>query len=457
MTTPNSRTPDTNTLRCVLVVGGGGREHALALAAHQHPSAPRVICVPGNGGTAAFAENMQISIGGPQGHAALCELCAAQAVDLVIVGPEAPLVDGLADTLRAAGVAVFGPSAAAAQLEASKAFTKALCDRAGIPTAAYGVFTSKDAALAHLDANPGPIVVKADGLAAGKGVTVADDTAIARAAVSACFAGELGAAGAQVVLEERLNGPEASLFVLTDGTDRIVLPAAQDHKRLGNGDTGPNTGGMGAYAPAPVVTPAIAARALQDIIDPTLADLRARGTPFSGVLYAGLMLTETGPKLIEYNVRFGDPECQVLTLLVGPALIDAMAAIAAGHLAECAGDLQARINAHAADRHALTVVAANAGYPGTVTNGAVITGLDAAGETTGVTVFHAGTKPGIEAGSEQSTGSDMAIVAGGRVLNVTACAADLKSARDAAYTALGKIDWPDAQFRTDIGHQALTS
>jgi len=362
-------------------------------------------------------------------HRAVVAFAGAQAIALVVIGPEAPLVDGLADSLRAAGIAVFGPSAAAAQLEGSKSFTKALCDRASIPTAGYARVTSLDEGLAALDRFGIPVVVKADGLAAGKGVTVAETRAAAEAALRDLFA----APGGEAVIEEFLEGEEVSLFVLTDGAAILPFGTAQDHKRVGDGDTGPNTGGMGAYSPATVLTPELERRALDEIVWPTVRMLAAEGNPFSGVLYAGLMLTADGPKLIEYNARFGDPECQVLMARLEDDLLDVMLAVAHGRLAE-------RAPARFADATALTVVMAARGYPGTPEAGGTIAGLDAA-EATGARVFQAGTR----------REGDALVAAGGRVLAVTATGADVRAAQAAAYAAVGAIDFPTGFCRSDIG------
>ncbi len=436
--------------RNVLIIGGGGREHALAWAVAQHPQCGTVHCAPGNAGTAAVARNVEID-GGPDWNGdagvAVVDFCRGHDVSLVIIGPELPLTAGLADTLRAAGIPTFGPGAVAARLEGSKAFTKALCAAEGIPTARSRTFNDRDAALAYAANHPLPVVIKADGLAAGKGVVIAATRDAALAGVEDCFSGRFGAAGATVVIEAFLTGEEASLFAITDGEAVVLLPAAQDHKRVGDGDTGPNTGGMGAYAPAPVVTADIRDRALDTIIRPTLRALREAGTPFSGVLYAGLMLTAEGPQLIEYNVRFGDPECQALMCLLGPLAFELIAATADGQLAFSADHLQAQVDACAAQgAAALTVVMANTGYPGASAGGAVISGLDAAAEMTGVTVFHAGTA---------LTTNGEVCVKGGRVLNITAAGPSLQEARDRAYAGVAAITWEGAFVRTDIGARAL--
>ena len=364
-------------------------------------------------------------------HAAVARFCKEHDIALVVVGPEAPLVAGLADDLRAEGIPVFGPSKAAAQLEGSKGFTKDLCDRAGIPTAGYVRTTSLDGALAALDRFAAPYVLKADGLAAGKGVVIAETHAEAEEALTDMFGGAFGEAGAEVVIEEFLTGEEASLFALTDGTAILPFGSAQDHKRVGEGDTGPNTGGMGAYSPAPVLTAELEAQAMREIIEPTVHTMAAEGMPYSGVLYAGLMLTSEGPKLIEYNCRFGDPECQVLMSRLESDLVRIMLACAEGRLAEC--------DARFADETALTVVMAAKGYPGTPEKGGAIDLRDA--EAGGAKVFHAGTAI-----------KDGRLVAnGGRVLNVTATGQNVTEAQAAAYAAVDRIDFASGFCRRDIG------
>ncbi|WP_165644610.1 phosphoribosylamine--glycine ligase, partial [Oharaeibacter diazotrophicus] len=398
----------------VLLIGSGGREHALAVALRASASTTRLTAAPGNAGIAAVAEIAALD---PTDHAAVVAFCKAEDVGLVVVGPEAPLVAGLADDLSAAGIRVFGPSREAARLEGSKAFTKALCDEAGIPTAAYGRFGDAAAARTYVLEKGAPIVVKADGLAAGKGVVVAASVEEALEAVDACFAGAFGAAGAEVVIEECLVGEEASFFALSDGTTALALAAAQDHKRAFDGDTGPNTGGMGAYSPTPVVDAAMAERIMAEIVRPTVETLKRRGTPFVGVLFAGLMIGEGGPKLIEYNVRFGDPEAEVILPRLRSDLVALMLAAVEGRLAEAAVDL--------APDTALTVVMASRGYPGDYVKGSEIRGLDAAAALPGVSVFHAGTA--------QRDGR--LVATGGRVLAVTARGADAAAAKAAAYAA----------------------
>jgi phosphoribosylamine--glycine ligase len=418
----------------VLLIGGGGREHALAWALSASPLLSKLYAAPGNAGIADLAECVALDVAD---HAAVLAFIAERAIDFVVIGPEAPLVGGLSDALAAAGIKHFGPSKAAAQLEGSKGFTKDLCREAGIPTGAYGRFKDAASAKAYLAGEPVPIVVKADGLAAGKGVVVATTRAEAEAAVDACFAGAFGAAGAEVVIEAFLDGEEASFFALCDGTTALPLATAQDHKRVGDNDTGPNTGGMGAYSPAPVMTPELVQRTMDEIIRPTVAAMAARGTPFKGVLFAGLMITAEGPKLIEYNVRFGDPETQVLMMRLQSDLLAAMVATADGVLDHF--DLRWR------DDAALTVVLAARGYPSTPEKGTEIKGLDAAGAIAGVQIFHAGTR----------RDGDRLLADGGRVLNVTALGATVAEAQARAYEAIAKIDWPGGFWRTDIGWRAV--
>jgi phosphoribosylamine--glycine ligase len=368
---------------------------------------------------------------------AVTAFCREHAIALVVVGPEAPLVGGLADHLREAGIRCLGPTAAAARLEGSKAFTKALCDEAGVPTAAYARFTDATSAKDYADAQPTPIVIKADGLAAGKGVVIADDHAAADAAIDACFAGAFGAAGNEIVIEEFLVGEEASFFALVDGEAILPLASAQDHKRVGDGDTGANTGGMGAYSPAPILTPDIESRVMEEIIRPTVRHMARRGTPFTGVLFAGLMITDDGPKLIEYNVRFGDPEAQVLMMRLKSDLLPALIATCDGKLATTSLDWH--------DAVALTVVIAARGYPGTPEKGSVISGLDRATTLEGVEIFHAGTA---------RRGEDL-VANGGRVLNVTALGSSVSQAQTRAYEAISLIDWPEGFCRRDIGWRAI--
>ena len=418
----------------ILILGGGGREHSIAWAVMQNPKCDKLIVAPGNAGIAAIAECAALDILDGEAVVAFAE---AEAIDFVIVGPEAPLAAGVADDLRSAGFTVFGPSREASRLEASKRFTKEICDAAGAPTARWARFTEAEPAKAYIRSEGVPIVVKADGLAAGKGVIVAMTEDEALAAIDDMFSGMFGEAGAEVVIEEFMSGEEASFFVLCDGTDALAIGSAQDHKRVGDGDTGPNTGGMGAYSPAPILTDEIAALAMDTIVRPTLAEMARRGTPYQGVLYAGLMIEDGQPRLVEYNARFGDPECQVLMMRLGGQAFDLIHAAAEGRLAE------ARVNW--ADDHALTVVMATRGYPGDYGKGSVIGGLDALPEDNCHMVFHAGT----------GTQDGRLVATGGRVLNVTARGATLAEARDAAYDMVRQIDWPEGFYRTDIGWRAL--
>ena len=418
----------------VLLIGSGGREHALAWAISASPLLGRLYCAPGNAGIAEVAQCVDLDIGD---HAAVVRFCLANSIDLVVVGPEAPLVAGLADDLVTAKIKVFGPSRAAAQLEGSKGFTKDLCREFSIPTGAYGRFDNAREAKAYLARQPLPIVIKADGLAAGKGVVIAETKAAAEEAIDACFAGAFGAAGAELVIEEFLVGEEASFFALVDGTHALPLATAQDHKRVGDGDTGPNTGGMGAYSPAPVMTPEMIRRTMDEIIRPTVAGMARRGTPFRGVLFLGVMVTDSGPKLYEYNVRFGDPECQVLMMRLKSDLLAALVATADGVLKNF--DLRWHEDA------ALTVVMAAKGYPGAYQKDTPIAGLDRARAVEGVEVFHAGTR----------RDGDRLLAVGGRVLSVTARGKTVSEAQRRAYEAVRSIDWPGGFYRTDIGWRAI--
>ncbi|MEQ8305521.1 MAG: phosphoribosylamine--glycine ligase [Hoeflea sp.] len=417
----------------VLLIGSGGREHALAWKIAQSPMLGSLFAAPGNPGIAKHAELVAVD---PADHQAVIALCRDKAIDLVVVGPEAPLVDGLADTLATVGIKVFGPSAKAAQLEGSKGFTKDLCARQDIPTAAYERFNNAPKAKAYVRTQGVPIVIKADGLAAGKGVTVAMTLEEAFDAIEDCFEGAYGEAGAEVVIEEFLTGEEASFFCLCDGETALPFGTAQDHKRVGDGDTGPNTGGMGAYSPAPVMTEDLIAQTMREIIDPTMRGMAEMGAPFSGVLYAGLMIDESGPKLIEYNVRFGDPECQVLMMRLKDDILVLLSAAASGGLKH--------VSARWSEETALTVVMAAEGYPGTPKKGTAIGGVEKA-EASGAKVFHAGTAV-----------TDGTLVAnGGRVLNVTASGADVQTAQARAYAAVDSIDWPGGFCRRDIGWRAV--
>ena len=418
----------------ILILGAGGREHALAWAIRQNPKCDRLVVAPGNAGIAALAECADIdSLDG----AAVAEFVGENAIDFVVIGPEAPLAAGVSDHLRSAGILTFGPSRAAAELESSKAFTKSVCDACGAPTARWARFTDLAAAKTHITAQGAPIVVKADGLAAGKGVVVAMTLPEALAAVEDMLGGGFGTAGAEVVVEEFMAGEEASFFVLCDGTTALPIGTAQDHKRAFDGDLGPNTGGMGAYSPAPVLTDAIVAQVMDQIIHPTLAEMARRGTPYVGVLYAGLMIDQGRARLVEYNARFGDPECQVLMLRLGAQALDLLLACAEGRLAG--------YQVNWADDHALCVVMAANGYPGAYDTGTAISGLDALPEDSFHMTFHAGTR--------EAAGQILAN--GGRVLTVTARGATLGDAHDRAYGMVDQINWPGGFCRRDIGWRAL--
>ena len=417
----------------VLVIGSGGREHALCWAIAASPVVDRIYCAPGNAGIAEEAECVALS---PSDTAGIIAFCRHAAIDFVVVGPEAPLVGGLVDALEAEGIDAFGPSRAAAALEGSKGFMKDLCAREGIPTGGYRRFGAAAAAKAYIAAEGAPIVVKADGLAAGKGVVVAASIAEASAAVDAALGeGRFGAAGAEIVVEEFLTGEEASFFALVDGTEALPLAAAQDHKRVGDGDTGPNTGGMGAYSPAAAVTPAIEGAVMERIILPTVRAMHRDGRPFKGVLYAGLMLTEAGPKLLEYNVRFGDPETQPLIMRLKSDLLPALIAARDGTLKH--------VDLRWYDEAALCVVMAARGYPDDPRRGSEIKGLDRAASDADVKIFHAGTR----------REGDRLLADGGRVLGVTARGADLTQAHERAYRAVDRIDWPGGFCRRDIGRR----
>jgi len=418
----------------LLLLGSGGREHALAWKLANSPLVDRLYCAPGNAGIARDAELVGLDAAD---HAAVADFCKAERVDFVVVGPEGPLVAGIVDDLEAAGIKAFGPRRAAARLEGSKAFAKDLCRAHAIPTAEYARFTAAAPAKAHVRQKGAPIVVKADGLAAGKGVVVAETVEEAEAAIDMMLSGGLGAAGAEIIIEECLAGEEASFFALCDGESAIPLASAQDHKRAFDGDRGPNTGGMGAYSPAPVMTEELSRRAMDEIVVPTLRAMKAIGAPFQGVLYAGLMITAQGPKLIEFNVRFGDPECQVLMLRLKSDLVPALIAARDGVLKSF--DLRWHADV------ALAVVMAAKGYPGTYAKGSAIEGLDAAAAVEGVEIFHAGTKA--EGGR--------ILADGGRVLNVCALGRSVEAARERAYAAIEKINWPEGFCRRDIGWRAV--
>ncbi|MFT2211164.1 phosphoribosylamine--glycine ligase [Rhizobium giardinii] len=416
----------------VLLIGSGGREHALAWKLAQSPLLTALYAAPGNPGIGEEATLVDLDIAD---DSAVLAFCRRESIDFVVVGPEAPLVAGLADTLRTGGIAVFGPSAAAAQLEGSKGFTKDICAKYGIPTGAYQRFTSAEPARAYVRAQGTPIVIKADGLAAGKGVTVAMTLDEALEAVDSCFSGTFGAAGAEVVVEAYLDGEEASFFCLCDGKTALPLASAQDHKRVGDGDTGPNTGGMGAYSPAPVMTAQMVERTMREIIEPTIAGMADSGHPFTGVLFAGLMITAKGPELIEYNVRFGDPECQVLMMRLKSDLLPLLYAAATGTLANVSADWR--------DEVALTVVMASKGYPGPYEKNTPIGKLPP--EDAATKVFHAGT----------ALKDGQLVATGGRVLNVTAKGATVRAAQAAAYAALDMVEWENGFCRRDIGWQAV--
>jgi phosphoribosylamine--glycine ligase len=422
----------------ILLLGSGGREHALAWKLAQSrfiaEDGGALYACPGNPGIAQHAELVEFDV---SDHAAVADFCSSKAIDFVVVGPEAPLVDGLADSLREHGIAVFGPSKAAAQLEGSKGFTKDLCERAGIPTAGYVRTTSLDQAEAALGRFEPPYVLKADGLAAGKGVVIAETRAEAEEALADMFGGAFGQAGAEVVIEEFMDGEEASYFAITDGATIVPFGGAQDHKRVGEGDTGPNTGGMGAYSPAPILTPQVRGEAIQRIIGPTVRALADAGTPYVGVLYAGLMLTAEGPKLVEYNCRFGDPECQVLMMRLESDLGEYLYACATSSLA-------ALPPPKFSDDTALTVVMAAKGYPGTPEKGGLIDGIEAA-EATGAKVFHAGT----------AMADGRLVASGGRVLNVTSRAHTVAEAQQKAYAAVDRLAFPSGFCRRDIGWREI--
>ncbi|MBB4568519.1 phosphoribosylamine--glycine ligase [Rhizobium leucaenae] len=416
----------------VLLIGSGGREHALAWKLAQSPLMTEFYAAPGNPGIAEHATLATIDI---EDHGAIIAFCKEKAIDFVVVGPEAPLVAGLADRLRAEGIAVFGPSAGAAQLEGSKGFTKDICARYDIPTGAYQRFNNAPKAKAYIRAQGAPIVVKADGLAAGKGVTVAMTVDEALAAIDDCFEGAFGAAGAEVVIEAYLDGEEASFFCLCDGTHALALATAQDHKRVGDGDTGPNTGGMGAYSPAPVMTADMVERTMKEIIEPTIRGMAESGHPFSGVFFAGLMITAKGPELIEYNVRFGDPECQVLMMRLKSDLLPLLLACANGTLDQ--------VGAEWSDDVALTVVMASKGYPGSYAKNTPISALPA--DSDGAKVFHAGT----------ALQDGVLVATGGRVLNITATGKTVSEAQKRAYALAAEVQWPNGFNRSDIGWRAI--
>lgn len=418
----------------ILVIGSGGREHALCWKLKQSSQCKTLYCSPGNAGIAQLAECRELP---ETSH--MLDFCSAHEIDLVVIGPEQPLVDGLADVLRAEGIAVFGPSAAAAAIEGSKGFSKDLCQKYNIPTAAYGRFTDAISACDYVGTQGLPIVIKADGLAAGKGVTIAQTRQQARAAINDCFEGKFGAAGSEVLVEAFLQGEEASFFALCDGERAIEFASAQDHKAVGEGDTGPNTGGMGTYSPAPCMSEAMRARVMQEIVQPTIDAMKAEGAPYSGVLFVGLMLTQDGPQVIEYNARFGDPETQVMLPRLQGDLAKILMACAQGRLDE--------VEVKLSEQSAMCVVMAANGYPGEYKKGTPIEGIDYAEKIEGVTVFHAGTRKGRNCGKIKANG--------GRVLGVTAIADTIQDAHAQAYKAVDRIDWPDGFCRRDIGWRAL--
>jgi phosphoribosylamine---glycine ligase len=418
----------------VLIIGSGGREHALALALSKSRALTRLFAAPGNPGVASVAEIVALDVAD---HPAIVDFCKMFAIGLVVVGPEAPLVAGLADDLHAAGIACFGPSRAAARLEGSKGFTKDFCRDFAIPTGAYGRFDRMDPALAFVREKSAPIVVKADGLASGKGVVVAMTLEEAEAAIEAIFGGRFGAAGAEVVIEEFLEGEEVSFFALSDGERAVPFSAAQDHKRVGDGDVGPNTGGMGAYSPTTLMTEEMSGRVMREIVNPTIEGMRARGMPFRGILFAGLMIGADGPKLIEYNVRFGDPEAQVLLARLRDDLLDLMLGCARGRLPARAP--------HFSNETALTVVLAGRGYPGVALTDTEIRGIDAAMRLPGVTIHYGAVR----------RDSARLLAAGGRVLAVTATGRSAAQAQGRAYAAVDAIDWPEGFCRRDIGQRAV--
>src|SRR5215218_4094707 len=418
----------------ILLLGSGGREHALAWKIAASPLLTKLWCAPGNAGIAKDAECVAIDI---TDHPAVIEFCRDNKVDFVVVGPDAPIAAGMVDDLNAAGFKAFGPTKAAGRLESSKTFTKTLCRDNNIPTAAYAHFTDAENAKAYVRKQGAPIVIKADGLAAGKGVVVAMSEAEALDAVDMMFGGGLGAAGAEVVIEEFMVGEEASFFALCDGDHALPLATAQDHKRAFDGDKGPNTGGMGAYSPAPVLTEAMCARVMDEMVYPTLRALKAMGCPYKGVLYAGVMVTNESPRLVEYNARFGDPECQVLMLRMMSDIVPALIASADGQLKN--------FSLRWFDDVALTVIMATKGYPGDYSKGSVIEGLDDAASIEGVEIFHAGTK----------ADGQRILANGGRVLNVCASGKTVTEAQRRAYEAVDRIRWPEGFCRRDIGWQAL--
>jgi phosphoribosylamine--glycine ligase len=418
----------------ILILGSGGREHSLAWAVNQNPKCDILYCAPGNAGISKVAQCVDLNI---ENSSDVLKFCLDERIQFVIIGPEAPLAMGIADDLRANNILTFGPSASAAKLESSKAFTKGVCDSCNAPTAKYARFTELELAIEYVHEQGAPIVVKADGLAGGKGVIVAMTLDEAINGLKDIFSGAFGKAGAEVVIEEFMEGEEASFFILSDGKNILPIGTAQDHKRVFDGDTGPNTGGMGAYSPAPIMTKDVTSKAISQIIQPTIDEMAKRGIPYQGVLYAGFMIKDGEPKLVEYNVRFGDPECQALMMRLGAQALDAMLACAKGELNN--------YKLNWADDHALTIVYAAKGYPGTYEKGSNILGLDTISESTNIQVFHAGTK------EEENN----IIATGGRVLNITARGSSLNEAHSLAYEAIEKIHWENGFYRNDIGWRAL--
>jgi phosphoribosylamine--glycine ligase len=418
----------------ILILGSGGREHSLAWAVNQNPKCDILYCAPGNAGISKVAQCVDLNI---ENSSDVLKFCLDERIQFVIIGPEAPLAMGIADDLRANNILTFGPSASAAKLESSKAFTKGVCDSCNAPTAKYARFTELESAIEYVHEQGAPIVVKADGLAGGKGVIVAMTLDEAINGLKDIFSGAFGKAGAEVVIEEFMEGEEASFFILSDGKNILPIGTAQDHKRVFDGDTGPNTGGMGAYSPAPIMTKDVTSKAISQIIQPTIDEMAKRGIPYQGVLYAGFMIKDGEPKLVEYNVRFGDPECQALMMRLGAQALDAMLACAKGELNN--------YKLNWADDHALTIVYAAKGYPGTYEKGSNILGLDTISESTNIQVFHAGTK------EEENN----IIATGGRVLNITARGSSLKEAHRLAYETIEKIQWENGFYRNDIGWRAL--
>ena len=418
----------------ILILGSGGREHSLAWAIKQNPKCDNIFVAPGNAGIAQIAECISVDIlNAPQ----VVNTVKEYNIDFVLIGPEAPLAEGVSDILKREGILTFGPSRASSQLETSKKFTKEICDASGAPTAEYKSFDSLEPALTYVETKGAPLVVKADGLAAGKGVIVATDIEMAISAVQEIFSGSFGNAGASVVIEEFMEGEEASLFVLVDGETILPIGTAQDHKRVGDGDTGLNTGGMGAYSPAPILNEEILKKTVERIIRPTMREMVRRGMPFTGVLYAGLMIKESDPRLVEYNVRFGDPECQVLMMRLGGQILDALLSTAKGKLSD--------VKINWATDHSITVVMASNGYPGSYETGTEIVGLANLPSDSNFMCFHAGT--------EEKNGKVLAN--GGRVLNITTRAETLVKAQKNAYEMIETIDWPEGFYRKDIGWRAL--